>query len=200
MSLRTAEQWDERYGSSEFWAGTEPALFLGQVLPLLPRGRALDLAMGEGRNAVFLARHGWHVTGVDWSGAALEKAAALAENYGVRSDGSPSPGSLMTVQANLENYALPVGEFDVLLCFNYLQRSLLPAMPRALRPGGILVYETYTIDQLEYPEGPRSPDHLLRAGELRAAFASMDIVFYAEHNAGKGVASLLARRAFTMTY
>jgi SAM-dependent methyltransferase len=101
MSLRTVEEWDERYDRPGYRAGTEPALFLRQVLPLLPRGCALDLAMGEGRNAVFLAQHGWHVTGIDWSGTALEKAAALAEMHGIRPDGGPSRGSLVTMQANL---------------------------------------------------------------------------------------------------
>ena len=195
MSLRTVEEWDDRYNRPGYCAGTEPALFLRQVLPLLPRGRALDLAMGEGRNAIFLARHGWHVTGIDWSAAALEKVAAFAEMHDLRADGPPAQGRLTTIQANLEHYALPAGQFDVLLCFNYLERSLFRSIAETLRPGGVLVYETYTIDQLEYPEGPRSPDHLLRSGELRAGFGALEIVFYAEHNAGKGIASLLARKA-----
>jgi hypothetical protein len=58
----------------------------------------------------------------------------------------------------------------------------------------VLVYETYTVAQLEYPEGPRSPDHLLRPRELPESFNALEIVFYAEHNAGKGIASLLARK------
>lgn len=200
MSLLTPEEWDERYRRPDYWAGREPVPFLRQVLPFLPRGHALDIASGEGRNAVFLAQHGWRVTGIERSSAGIEKAVGLANTGGVRvvSDGEVhSPGSLRLIQADLEQYELPADAFDVVTVFYYLQRSLLPAIQRALRPGGILVYETYTIQQLEYPYGPRSPEHLLQPGELRDAFAGLEILFYAESNAGKAIASLLARKPRT---
>src|SRR5437879_13374674 len=77
------QHWDARYRSENHRAGTEPAPLLYELLPFLARGRALDLAMGGGRNAVFLAANGWHVTGVDSSRIALENAAALAEAPGL---------------------------------------------------------------------------------------------------------------------
>ena len=78
-----AEKWDARYRAEKHPAGAGPVGFLQELLPVLPRGRALDIAMGAGRNAVFLAANGWHVTGVDCSRVALEKAAALAQQHGI---------------------------------------------------------------------------------------------------------------------
>ena len=196
MSLLTPEEWDERYRRPDYWAGREPVSFLRQALPFLPRGHALDLASGEGRNAVFLAQHGWRVTGVERSFAGIEKAVALANTRGVRvvsEAEAHAAGDLRLIQADLEQYQLPDSAFDVVTAFYYLQRSLFPAIRRALRPRGVLVYETYTIHQLEYPHGPRSPQHLLQPGELRDAFADLEILFYAESNAGRAIASLLAR-------
>lgn len=197
MSLLTPEEWDERYRRPDYWAGREPIPFLRQALPFLPRGHALDLASGEGRNAVFLAQQGWHVTGVERSPAGIEKTVALANTRGVRvlsGAEAHTAGGLRLIQADLEQYELPESAFDVVTTFYYLQRSLLPAIQRALRPGGVLVYETYTIHQLEYDHGPRSPEHLLQPGELREAFADLEILFYAESKAGKAIASLLARK------
>lgn len=197
MSLLTPEEWDERYRRPDYWAGKDPVPFLCQVLPMLPRGRALDIASGEGRNAVFLAQHGWQVTGIERSRVGIEKAAALAASRGVRGladSTARAGGTLKLVQADLEQYELPAGAYDVVTVFYYLQRSLFPSIGRALRPGGILVYETYTIQQLDYPHGPRSPEHLLQPGELREAFRDLEILFYAESNAGKAIACLLARK------
>ena len=223
MNQLPVEQWEERYRSEKF--ETEPAGFLREVLPLLPRGRALDLAMGAGRNAVFLAEHGYNVTGIERSRTALEKAEALARERGVAVRCAPptpdeanplhvpiaeprqasrarqskrhpvttSPG-LLLIEADLEAYSLIVAQFDVVLCFYYLQRSLFDLVQQALRPGGMLVYDTYTLDQLDFSHGPRNPEHLLRPGELREAFSSLETLFYCEFRAGKGIASLLARK------
>ena len=198
-----AERWEERFRQEGYWAGTEPADFLRESLPLLPRpGCALELAMGEGRNAVFLAQHGWRVTGVELTGAGLDKTETLAREKGVKvwrgAPGTranvPAAPCVLLLQADLETYALPRGQFDLVLCVNFLLRPLLENIPHALRKGGMLLYETYTLEQLHFSGGPRSPEFLLRPGELREAFSGMDILFYRECNAGKGMASVLARR------
>jgi SAM-dependent methyltransferase len=98
------------------------------------------------------------------------------------------------VHADLESCTVPVAEFDVILCFYYLQRSLFAPIHHALRPGGMLVYESYTLDQLNFPGGPHNPEHLLNPGELREAFRGLQTLFYREFRVGKGIASLLARR------
>lgn len=198
--MTTLEQWEQRYRQPGYWAGKEPSAFLVELLPLLPRGRALDLAAGEGRNAVFLASRGWRVVGMDRSPTALDKAEALARERGVAVErgalDAPAPRApgLLLVAADLEGVRLPEAAFDVLLCFHYLQRSLFGAMARALRPAGVLVCQTYTLAQLEFSGGPRDPAFLLRPGELREAFPDLEVWFASESNAGKGIASLVARR------
>jgi SAM-dependent methyltransferase len=196
-----ARAWDDRYRRPGYWAGTEPAEFLVQTMPLLPRGTALDIASGEGRNAVFLAARGFHVFAVDRSRVALQKTEAAAQEQGIPSywtsqfaATSREPGVAL-VEADLESLALPAERFAVVLCVRYLQRSLFPSLVRALRPRGVLLYETYTQAQLKFPgSGPHNPEFLLRPGELRTAFCALELLFYSEICAGKGVASLLARR------
>ncbi len=199
---KPAQAWDERYEAQGYPAGTEPAPFLVEALPLLPRGRALDLAAGAGRNAVFLATHGWQVIAVDASRVALEKAQALAHERAISAvwarsvtDAEASrKAPLVLVQQDLEGARLPVAKCELVICFNYLQRSLFPAIERAVAAAGVLVYETYTVNQLAHAQGPRNPKHLLQRNELRSAFPNLTTVFYREFSSGKGIASLLAGR------
>jgi tellurite methyltransferase len=196
--------WDRRYLERKSCCVTvEPASILLEALPLLPRGRALDAAAGAGSNAVFLAENGWQVTAVDFSSAGLDLAERLARERGVACARS-APGAkerplppfrgVMLVCADLETHHFPVASFDLILCLRYLERSLFPRFVRALRRHGVLLYETYTLNQLRFLEGPHNPEHLLRPGELREAFPSLEILFYREFTAGKGIASLVARK------
>ncbi len=197
-----SEKWDTPYRSEGYPAGTEPAALLEQVLPMLPRGRALDLATGAGRNAVFLATKGWRVVGIDSSYAALAHAEVLAQERGVEANRITSLGQvflarlpvLWLLEADLEQFELPAAQFELVICFNYLQRSLFPAIERALRPGSMLVYETFTLEQLAFLHGPHNPEYLLWPGELRGAFPGLQTLFYREFCAGKGMASLVARK------
>ena len=198
---KDAKNWDQRY-RSEPHSDPEPAPFLREILPLCPRGRALDLAMGAGRNAVYLVGRGWRVTGLDSSRVALEKAAALARDHQVtvhcgsdlsREFSRKLPG-LLLLEADLQLWPLPEAQFDLIVCFNFLQRSLFASITRALRRGGMLVYETHTVEQLGFPDGPHNPDYLLRPGELQESFGELKTLFYRELRTGKGIASLLARK------
>lgn len=196
-------KWEERFSRPGYWAGAEPASFLREVLPLVGRpGCALELAMGEGRNAVYLAEQGWRVTGLELTAAGLTKTEAFARERGVPAwraplNGgelvAPAPGVLLA-QADLENGLLPAGPWDLLLVVNFLLRPLLPAIAQTLPPGAFLAYETYTVRQLEFEGGPRSREFLLEPGELREAFRELEVLIYREWTAGKGVASLLACR------
>jgi SAM-dependent methyltransferase len=177
--------WDERYRRGEH-PGPEPDPFLVQVTPLirerLPQsGRALDLAGGAGRNAAYAAGLGFTVTMVDASAAALDKA---------RARGVP----LTLVQADLERgeYSPPPASFDLVMVFFYLYRPLFPALQAALKPGGLLVYRTYTVDRLRtHPDA--NPSFLLQPGELRNAFGDLQVLKY-EEAPEKPVAALLAQR------
>jgi len=178
--------WDERYRKG---AGREaPAELLTTFAGVLPKGgRALDLACGAGRNAVWLAGRGFAVLGIDSSGEALRQGRELASREACR---------VTWIQADVEFYPLPAAEFDVITCFYYRSPALYPRVRAALRRGGWLFDETYTLEQLRHGSGPRNPEHLLRPGELLSAFADWNVVFYRETSVDRGIASLVARKAW----
>ena len=187
MKSRRQPNWEERYAQPGCCCGREPVDFLREHLDELPRGAALDLAMGEGRNALFLAQHGFSVTGIDSSPTGVAKAEARAREQGLR---------LKTIVADLESYALPGEEFDVVLCCYYLQRSLFPQMERALKQGGALLVQTLMVEQLQFSTGPRNREHLLEPNELYRTFRHLRVTYYREVVRGeRAVASLLAYRA-----
>lgn len=192
-------KWDERHRA----AGGElapPTGILRELLPLLPPGSALELACGTGRNAIFLAEQGWRVTALDGSRAALEKLRTFAEGRGVATtgfvqSGPPNAQGLIEIlECDLEQGSLPVRSYNLIVCIQYLQRSLFSRLERMLRAGGMLLMETLTKAQLQFEGGPRNPAYLLESGELRNAFPELETVFYRELRAGQGIASLLARK------
>lgn len=186
MAKTDKPDWNQRFEQPGCWCGEEPLDFLRQHIAELPRGRALDLAMGEGRNTVYLAQHGFRVTGIDSSAVGIGKALVRAREYGVR---------IEAIHASLETCRLPEEEYDLVVCSYYLQRTLFAQMKRALNRGGALIVETYTIEQLSRQRGPKSPDHLLRPNELYRAFRDCRISYYRETDDGhRAVASLLAFR------
>ncbi len=128
-------------------------------------GPVLDLACGKGRNAVFLAEQGCAVEGIDRSAEALEEAALLAKRRGVLE----APG------APLDDL-LPPGAYAAVIVIKYLHRPLIPHIKEALRPGGVLVYETFTTRQREIADHPSNPAFLLEPGELRRLFADFEFI------------------------
>ena len=180
--------WDKKYETEAYIFGKEPVGFLRDHIDLLPRGKALDIAMGEGRNAVFLAKNGFDVDGCDISEIAVKKALDLAKENNVK---------IHTFVADLETYKLPQNTYDVIACFYYLQRDLVPQMKEALKPGGMIIYETYTIENLELGfEGPKNKDYLLKPNELLDLFKDFKIIYYRELvlNNKKAIASLIAKK------
>lgn len=185
------ERWDRRYAEAVRLHSPDPSPFLESVLSALPGGDALDLAMGEGRNAVFLAERGWRVTGVDISTVAAVRARALARTRGVR---------IEAVVADLGAFELGVERWDVILDFRFLDRRLFPRIVRALRPGGAFVLEHFTTEHPEVAEaagesgfGPRDPARLLAPGEAAARVAPLAVVVHDEgvFDAGRGPAALV---------
>ncbi len=195
-------EWDEKYRLAGEASPGEPASIVRELLPLLPRGPALDLACGAGRHTLLLAERGQHVTAVDQSSVALNKleAASRAARLPVRRINAwkkysrPIHQGIELLEADLEGIELPEESFDLILNIRYLQRSLFPQMCLALRPGGVLLFETYTRAQLEFDGGPRNPVHLLESDELRTAFLALRVLFYRELRAGQGIASLVAQK------
>jgi SAM-dependent methyltransferase len=175
-------QWDERHRESEFLG--EHAALLEEVSPHLPRGRALDLACGLGANALYLASRGFRVDALDWSVEALKKlgSAAASRDLAVR-----------PLACDVTRFPLPASRYDVVLSFRFLERSLWDAIVRALRPGGALVFETFTVRHLDDRPGfPRG--YCLETNELVRAFSPrLDVAIYRELPS-EATASLLAFR------
>ncbi|UCH91971.1 MAG: methyltransferase domain-containing protein [Nitrospirota bacterium] len=178
-------RWNKKYDTEKYIAGRNPIPFLQNHTDLLPRGKALDLAIGEGRNGVYLATQGFQVTGVDISEVGLKKAQALAAEKGV---------TLATIVADLEQYDIPPNTFDVIICAYYLQRDLFPKIAAALKPGGIALIETYTMDHLQYR--PRfNKAYLLEPNELLTMLPGLRVLRYQEVDTGEAAfASILAQK------
>jgi SAM-dependent methyltransferase len=167
--MLTPKFWDDRFSASGYLYGTEPSDFLAERFSVLPAGGdILCLAEGEGRNGVFLATQGMHVTGVDSSAVGLAKAQRLAAQRAV---------PLATVVADLSEWDLGEGRWDgVVSIWAHLpapiRSALHPRLARALRPGGVLLLEHYHPRQLGYGTGgPSDPTMMLTLDELDAAFA-----------------------------
>ncbi len=143
--------------------------------------------MGSGRNSIYLAKLGFEVEGVDISDNAVKNAlrAAQVNNVNIRAS-----------TADLEkDYRIKPGAYDVIICFNYLQRSLIPGIKDGLKKGGMVVYETFTIDQVRFGK-PRNPDFLLKYNELLDMFRDFRCLRYQEgiFENRKAIASLIARK------
>ena len=179
------QRWDKKYDTETYLFGRNPIPFLKDHLDLLPKGAALDLAMGEGRNGVFLATKGFQVTGVDISEAGFKKALALAAEKGVK---------LTTVVADLDQYTIPPNTYDVIICTYFLQRDLFPKIAAALKPGGVAVIETYTVDNLQY-RPTFNKAFLLERNELLTLLPGLRVLRYQEVDTGDAAfASILAQK------
>lgn len=182
------ERWDERYATLEPERRNSPTPFVTACLPHLPQqGLALDVAAGNGRHSVALAEHGLRVDAVDISWYGLRKARERAVQYGV---------TIRPVVLDMQRGWLPNRQYDVVLNNYFLLRNLIPAIRAAVKPGGWIVFETFTIHQLAItPHRFRTRDHLLAPGELRSLFSDFDIVQYWEgEEDSRATARLLACR------
>jgi len=153
-----------------------------------PRPRALDVACGRGRHALLLAIAGLDVRAVDRGAEAVAGLRWAAGHLGL-----PIAAEI----ADLESPAIDLGDalYDVIVCVHYLHRPLFPALRRALKPGGVLIYETFTTAQAARGK-PTNPEFLLEPGELRRLVAPLAILREREGEfEGRFVASIAARRA-----
>lgn len=161
--------WDRMFKRQAYVFGKEPSALLRSHVEKLPLGRALDIAMGEGRNAVFLAKKGFDVEGVDLSEVALKKARRLAKENRVR---------ITAINADLNHYAIAPDAYQVILNIDYLQRSLLPQIKRGLKRGGVVVFEVGVVLAGQTDAG--SEHFHLQPGELRKAFEDFEVLHYSE--------------------
>jgi 2-polyprenyl-3-methyl-5-hydroxy-6-metoxy-1,4-benzoquinol methylase len=159
-------KWNRRFESESSYLGLNPSPFLrqeiGRVMQLTPGRQALDIACGEGRNSIFLAQQGFHVTALDISDKGLAKARIRAEETGV---------NVNFQQVDLDEASIS-GSYDLIINFNFLLRGLIPEEVRVLAPGGLLVFDTI-LESEELLES-HNPAFLLRRGELQGIFEELD--------------------------
>ena len=165
--------WDQKYSNSSYVFGKTPAKFLAANYHYIAAGaHVLDMGMGEGRNAVFLAQKGYKVTGIDISSVAVRKARALSRELGVRID---------TVVASMLDYKIPDATYDAIICFYYVERALHDKMLKWLKPGGVLIYEAHTDNETKVKgQEHYSKKYLLRPGELLNLFPGLKVLKYEE--------------------
>lgn len=170
--------WDERYGGDDYSFGTAPNAFLAAQAHRFRTGdRVISLGDGEGRNGVFLARHGCRVTSVDYSAVGLEKAQRLAAHYGV---------GIETVVADLTRWQWPVAGFDAVVAIYFhlppkWRGHVHKQAARAIVPGGLILIEGYSPEQIalqatEDSGGPTDPAMLFTGDMLRQDFTGFDVL------------------------
>ena len=170
--------WDQRYSSETYAYGTEPNDFLVSMFDKLPAGKILCIGEGEGRNAVWMARHGRDVTAVDSSEVGLAKANKLAKARGV---------NITTVHKDLADFDIGVEQWDAIVSiFCHLPPTLRADVHQrckiSLRQDGILLLEAYTPLQLEYKTGgPPAADMMMDVQTLSDEFRGMEFLHLQEH-------------------
>jgi len=191
MTVNEKTIWDKKY-SERSHGSLEPDPFLvnayDEFLFGTSPGLALDVAGGVGRHAIWLARRGWRVKLLDISEVGIKQAEENAERT--------RTASLISTEICDLNTRQDLGreQYDLVIVFFFLQRELFPALLDAIKPGGILIYKTYTTEQKNFPGGPSHPMFLLEPNELLRAFSSLRILHYHETLQEKGVAELVARK------
>ncbi len=188
QSKNSQSFWDRKYNQSEYVYGKAPARFLARNFHYIPQGaRIIDMGMGEGRNAVFLARKGFKVTGIDISAVAVRKAKKLAREFGVR---------VNTIVASLNKYEIKKNSLDAIVCFYYVDRSLTAKMMSWLKPGGVIIYESHN-DLQRGVKGSEDYDKrfLLREGELLNMFDKFRILKFEEPlHLGRFTSSIIVQK------
>lgn len=166
------DDWNRRYQGHELVWTAQPNRFLLAEAATLQPGRALDLACGEGRNAVWLVEQGWQTTGVDFSDVALEKALRLADRRSVQVE---------WVESDLLDYHPPASAFDLVIVF-YLQlpepelEQILPRAANAVTAGGTFLLVGHDSSNLDQGYGgPQDPGVLYTAADITSHLAGLEI-------------------------
>ena len=179
MSQADRDKWNARYLAGAYEARTHPSALLahwaGRLQVTGPAPRAIDLACGSGRNALFLARRGWHVDAVDISPVALERLRAVAEAEDLPVNCVER--DLEPVSSALDGFA--ERHYDLALSMRYTDLPLIEALPRVLVHGGHLIAEIHLITERTVA-GPRSPRFRVAPGELRKTGSALKLLHYHE--------------------
>jgi tellurite methyltransferase len=174
MADKDREKWDARYRKK--LGGPEPSSILTKYWSLASVGKALDIACGNGRNSIFLAEKGFEVDAVDISKMATDHLAGLNPNINV-------------ICTDLDTWEIPSNRYELIVNIRFLDRRLFPMIQSGLKPGGILIFESFM-------DGEKDK-YVLKKNELLRAFLSFRIVYYEEKKADHSekfdqIASLVA--------
>jgi len=160
------EKWNEKYSSGQFpW--TEPSPIVKEFYTLAKGKKALDLACGTGRNAIFLAEKGFTVDAVDISDVALKE--LKKKNPAVN-----------TINADLDFYRIPENKYNLIININYLNREIIPCIKESLKKDGVIIFETFTLTEGGNYFQPENKKYMLRKNELLHLFMDFYVVFYEE--------------------
>lgn len=188
MSAEDRQRWDGKYAAKQVPPDLTADEWLRENATALPCGRAAELACGFGQNAIWLAQHGWQVEAIDVSPVGLRLAAAAAPD---------DLSGLHWIAADLDSFTPLRAAYDLIVVFRFLDRDRLPAMiVEALKPGGHLIYETFSAGQLDRADNHlRNPRFTLAPGELPQLYDALEVVRHEEVElADRTVARLLARK------
>lgn len=170
MSDAEREKWDERYRDGSYRAREHPTALLVEWLPRLPRGRALDVACGVGRNALHLASAGYRVDAIDISRVALRRAEQRARERGL---------DVAWMATDLDVAELEPRAYDVIVVARYINRALTPRIEEALADGGHLLYEHHLLTEAPVG-GPSTAEFRLAPNELLELFRGLRVLHYNE--------------------
>jgi SAM-dependent methyltransferase len=185
--------WDERFRSGDYPQDPDPSPVLRGYVEEFPEGRALDVATGTGRNAVFLAEAGYTVDAVDQSRAGLEITRERAAERGVAD-------RLRPIQADLPSYGYPTERYAAITISFYRAVDRFPDIKAALVPGGYLFVEHHLRSTDETPSGPGSDRYRFAANELLHACLDLTVCYYDESTEARpddrrrATARILARK------
>lgn len=188
MSTSDLERWNAKYELAKAPALVAADDWLKEQIAGVPTGRALDLACGLGHNAIWLAQQAWQVDAVDVSPVGLARAAELARAAGAK---------VNWIAADLDDFVPETGAYDLAVVFRFLDRARLSALiEQALRPGGRLIYETFTKAHIARPGSHmKNPAFALAPGELPTLFQGFVPLSFAECSlADRDVARLVAQK------
>ncbi|MES3516808.1 MAG: class I SAM-dependent methyltransferase [Natronomonas sp.] len=185
-------RWNEKYsGDDDFELPVDPIPELERRIDTLPAGRALDVATGTGRNAIYLAEHGYDVEAVDVSDEALKQAKHRADERGV---------DVEWIRADLTDteFDVETDTYDLITVSFFAALDLLPDLKEALAPGGVLVYEHHLRSSDAVEIGPSSKRHRYRSNDLLRACLDLTILSYEERrrtvNGGSAAVTTLVAR------